>query len=153
LYFHSGLLYFQSGLLYCQSDILYLQSGLLYFQSDLLYFQSDLLYFHSGLLHFISLFVCFIYIKLAISFCDCWVSSIIYHLELTIWLSDNLVNLYLINVIYLEFYSIVTRNNTHNQQDVLLIHQTIALIVCTCMQRYILYLTNSFTFLSSSKMI
>ena len=65
------------------------------------------------------------------------------HLELTIWLADNLVkvvNIYLINVIYLEFYSIATRNNAQNQQDVLLIHQTIVLIVCTCIQRYILYL-------------
>ena len=63
------------------------------------------------------------------------------YLELTIWLADNLVklvNIYLINVIYLEFYSIVTRNNTHNQQDVLLIHKTIVRIVCTCIQRYIL---------------
>ena len=53
------------------------------------------------------------------------------HLELTIWLADNLVkvvNIYLINVIYLEFYSIATRNNTQNQQDVLLIHQTIVLM-------------------------
>jgi hypothetical protein len=65
------------------------------------------------------------------------------HLELTIWLADNLVkvvNIYLINVIYLEFYSIATRNNTQNQQDVLLIHQTIVLSVCTCIQRYIMYL-------------
>ena len=62
------------------------------------------------------------------------------YLELTIWLSDNLVNIYLINVIYHEFYSIVTRNYTQNHKDVLLIHQTIVLIVCTCIQRYILYL-------------
>jgi hypothetical protein len=58
-------------------------------------------------------------------------------------LADNHVNvgnIYLMNVIYLEFYSIATRNNTHNQQDVLLIHHTIVLIVCTCIQRYIMYL-------------
>jgi hypothetical protein len=65
------------------------------------------------------------------------------HLELTIWLADNLVkvvNIYLINVIHLELYSIATRNNTQNQQDVLLIHHTIVLSVCTCIQRYIMYL-------------
>jgi hypothetical protein len=53
------------------------------------------------------------------------------HLELTIWLGDNLVkvvNIYLINVIHLELYSIATRNNTQNQQEVLLIHQTIVLM-------------------------
>jgi hypothetical protein len=53
------------------------------------------------------------------------------HLELTIWLGDNLVkvvNIYLINAIHLELYSIATRNNTQNQQEVLLIHQTIVLM-------------------------
>ena len=53
------------------------------------------------------------------------------HLELTIWLGDNLVkvvNIYLINVIHLKLYSIATRNNTQNQQEVLLIHQTIVLM-------------------------
>jgi hypothetical protein len=43
-------------------------------------------------------------------------------------------------VVFSFRYIIVTRKNTQNQQDVLLIHQTIVLIVCAYIQRYILYL-------------